>query len=407
MCTDPEKVFRFDLFTGKDSGKSTSYIIERYDANKGTWKEIDGEDKHNNDSRYNTRRCVAPGDYRLTIETGGDTCYEGYLKGDKEFGKTCGSGEYYVTLPDSQLQASDPVPPPTPPPSPRPTPRPTPQPTPQPVSTSSVEISGRMADCANDEHLFQMEIKLDKYGSETTWALMNAKGNVLMRNSRTYGANDYEKKEICLPEAAGYVLHLSDEFGDGICCNEGNGFYKAFVDGVKIFEGGKYIWKDGGKTHEHKRYGKSYVPLNWSGGLKESARQWANELLKSCGQGLYHEKQSKYGENLAANVGSGSWGAMKDADDIVKRFVEDEADKDWPANAHLTQCLWRASKYVGCYDAEKDMGDGKMCRVQVCRYARAGNCDMHNFNDSKRMDAVMQDSSNCGQECPPEGCGIF
>lgn len=249
ICNDPEKVFRFDLFTGKDSGKSTSYIIESYNAQKGSWKEIDGEDKHNNDSRYNTRRCVEPGDYRLTIETGGDTCYDAYLLGKNEF-SSCGDGTFTVTLRDSQLQASDPVPPPTPPPSPRPTPRPTPQPTPQPVSTSSVEISGRMADCANDEHLFQMEIKLDKYGSETTWALMNAKGNVLMRNSRTYGANDYEKKEICLPEAAGYVLHLWDEFGDGICCNEGSGYYKAFVDGVKIFEGGKYIWKDGGKTHE-------------------------------------------------------------------------------------------------------------------------------------------------------------
>ena len=149
------------------------------------------------------------------------------------------------------------------------------------------------------------------------------------------------------------------------------------------------------------------MPLNWSEGLKESSRGWANQLLKSCGQGLYHEKQSKYGENLASNLGSGSWGAMKHADDIVKRFVENEANKDWPANAHLTQCLWRATKYVGCWDAEKDMGDGKTCRVQVCRYARAGNCDMHKFtNDPKRMNAVMQDSSNCGQECPPEGCSV-
>ena len=254
ICNDPEKVFRFDLFTGKDSGKSTSYIIESYNAQKGSWKEIDGEDKHNNDSRYNTRRCVAPGDYRLTIETGDDTCYDAYLLGKKEF-SSCGDGAFTVALGDSQLQASDPVPPPTPPPSPRPTPsptrRPTPQPTPQPVSTSSsVEISGRMADCANDEHLFTMKIQLDKYGFETTWKLTNAKGNVLMRNSRTYSAGDYEEKSICLPEAAGYKLQVNDEFGDGICCNEGKGWYRGFVDGAKIIEGGEYIWKDGGKTHE-------------------------------------------------------------------------------------------------------------------------------------------------------------
>ena len=71
-----------------------------------------------------------------------------------------------------------------------------------------------------------------------------------MKNSRTYSANDYEKKEICLPEDSGYVLHVTDDFGDGICCQEGNGFYKGFVDGNKIIEGGEYIWKDGGKTHE-------------------------------------------------------------------------------------------------------------------------------------------------------------
>ena len=149
------------------------------------------------------------------------------------------------------------------------------------------------------------------------------------------------------------------------------------------------------------------MPLNWSEGLKESSRGWANTLLKTCGQSLYHEKQSKWGENLAANVGQGSWGAMKSTEDVMTRFVENEADKDWPKNAHFTAALWRATKYVGCWDAEKDMGGGKMCRVQVCRYSRAGNCDMHKFNDGSSkwwMDAVMQDSSNCGAECPPDGC---
>jgi hypothetical protein len=37
--------------------------------------------------------------------------------------------------------------------------------------------------------------------------------------------------------------------------------------------------------------------------------------------------------------------------------------------------LWRASKYLGCAESERDYNGGK-CRVQVCRYAKAGNCDM-------------------------------
>ena len=30
---------------------------------------------------------------------------------------------------------------------------------------------------------------------------------------------------------------------------------------------------------------------------------------------------------------------------------------------------------MGCGESEKEYNGG-MCRVQVCRYARAGNCDM-------------------------------
>jgi hypothetical protein len=37
--------------------------------------------------------------------------------------------------------------------------------------------------------------------------------------------------------------------------------------------------------------------------------------------------------------------------------------------------LWRSSKYLGCGESEKNYPGGK-CRVQVCRYAKAGNCDM-------------------------------
>ena len=37
--------------------------------------------------------------------------------------------------------------------------------------------------------------------------------------------------------------------------------------------------------------------------------------------------------------------------------------------------LWRASRYLGCAESVKDYQGGK-CRVQVCRYTKAGNCDM-------------------------------
>jgi hypothetical protein len=78
-----------------------------------------------------------------------------------------------------------------------------------------------------------------------------------------------------------------------------------------------------------------------------------------------------YGENLASNLGSGSWGKLREPEDILVRWVEKEVDVGWPKNAHLTQALWRASTHVGCDVASKSWNDG-MCHVQVCRYARPG-----------------------------------
>lgn len=170
-----------------------------------------------------------------------------------------------------------------------------------------------------------------------------------------------------------------------------------------------HFWMRIHTQYRHQKYGKSYVPLKWSTTLKQSAEVWANELLKSsCGSSLYHDPDNhKYGENLASNSGTGSWGEFKSTDTIVSRFVEKEQNLAWPNNAHFTAVLWRPTKFVGCSDVAKSMGDNKTCRVQVCRYATAGNCDMSSFNNGSSnwwMNGVMQDTSRCGAECPDGGC---
>ena len=52
-------------------------------------------------------------------------------------------------------------------------------------------------------------------------------------------------------------------------------------------------------------------------------------------------------------------------------FVEDEANLSYPDNGHLTQILWRATRYVGCADAVRPY-DGGRCHTQVCRYSKPG-----------------------------------
>lgn len=219
---------------------------------------------------------------------------------------------------------------------------------------------------------------------------------------------------FCRLSAGTYKFTINDKFKDGM--NGGNGgSYAGYVAGMRKFGSpdGESEW--GQRVHEfsiatssgaaisstqtvskidmtntdekwlqshntrrkswHTRYGKSYVPLQWSNALKSQARAYAQELLSTCGTPPAHDNTA-YGENLASNYGTGSWGAQKEPDDILVRWVDREADVGWPENAHLTQALWRATKYVGCDVASKSYNGG-MCHTQVCRYARSGESQVH------------------------------
>jgi len=43
--------------------------------------------------------------------------------------------------------------------------------------------------------------------------------------------------------------------------------------------------------------------------------------------------------------------------------------------------LWRPSKYLGCGESVKAYGGGQ-CHIQVCRYAKPGNCGMSTYNST-------------------------
>ena len=79
-----------------------------------------------------------------------------------------------------------------------------------------------------------------------------------------------------------------------------------------------------------------------------------------------------HGENIASHSGTGSWAELRTPDSILTRWVEGEKDLHWPEVGHLTQAIWRATKYVGCAEASKPRVGGGMCHTQVCRYAKPG-----------------------------------
>ncbi|KAK1744461.1 hypothetical protein QTG54_004994 [Skeletonema marinoi] len=371
LCGDDAKVFKVDLTTGND-GSGTSWRFFRYDDSTKKWSRVgigpDGVVAYDGKTRYVQRICVDPATYAFVMrETKGQSfSYSCSFKGSKIFEKESsfsGRKVHYFSYTEENSSS----------------------PTPKPINPN---IGGRLADCNWNERLFTISLQADQYGNEISWILKDQAGNTKLQSSRTYKNFETDTVEACI-SAGAYQLIMMDSYGDGIT---DKGYYRIYIDGVLTFQGGKNYktkthafvfgpqdmtdrdqqWLDSHNTRRetwHRAYGKSFVPLKWSASLKRSSQQWAKELLKTCGQSLYHDPNNKkYGENLASNSGSGSWANVKSTESIVGRFVEWEQDWKWPRNAHLTQVLWRGTDHVGCAEMAKDLGMGRNVMFKLSLY---------------------------------------
>lgn len=72
-----------------------------------------------------------------------------------------------------------------------------------------------------------LTIVLDNYPEETSWEILDSSGVAVASSGGTYAHladGDTVTEYICLP-AGCYTLIMYDVYGDGICCNYGNGSY--------------------------------------------------------------------------------------------------------------------------------------------------------------------------------------
>lgn len=91
---------------------------------------------------------------------------------------------------------------------------------------------------ANPGALTEINITLDNYGDETTWIVADDDGNELFSGGPyNIFSPGLTSEEVCL--AAGcYVFTVMDEYGDGICCNYGDGDYEIVAeDGTVLVDG--------------------------------------------------------------------------------------------------------------------------------------------------------------------------
>ena len=292
--------------------------------------------------------------------------------------------------------------------------------------------------CEDGEELLSIELQGDEFGDDITWELRreyNTGQNSTVEISKgPYGKHPYEYVDLCVPNPSMYTFTIQDVYGDGLCDTDQCGYYKIFLGGRELVHVDRYGYnnthlinvgfdpspsmseRDEQYLHAHNKrrlywhrfYDKPFQALQWSPSLAADSARWATELLSACdNDGIEHEPNVDHGENLAKNLGFvEDFGQLYDPDLIVGRWIDRELTWPYPANAHLTQALWRASKYMGCGEAEKDWQGGK-CRVQVCRYAKAGNCNMGSFNASEGvnwLEPMLSDTSPCEPSCPFEGC---
>lgn len=88
----------------------------------------------------------------------------------------------------------------------------------------------------------QLEILTDNYGVETTWEIADSLGNILYSGGGSYGNNTLYNYNLCLMENTCYTLTVFDDFGDGMCCSFGNGYFKILdaVNNDTLVLGGQF-----------------------------------------------------------------------------------------------------------------------------------------------------------------------
>ena len=138
----------------------------------------------------------------------------------------CSGQDYYWTCMQSQCGVEPPTAspvPPTPAPVNPPTPAPIVPPTPAPVTAPPT--SAPTMPCPVT---VTVEILTDNYPGETTWTVTDNAG-VLKGSGGPYpSSGTLYTAEVCV-EDENVSFHISDSYGDGICCGYGQGSYKVSV----------------------------------------------------------------------------------------------------------------------------------------------------------------------------------
>lgn len=88
-----------------------------------------------------------------------------------------------------------------------------------------------------NQEKIRIYVNPDKYPTEISWDLINAGGDTLAKG-KTFGDT------VCVATNQCLKFTMRDQFGDGICCNNGEGSYQLFFGNNLVAQGGAYTQKE-------------------------------------------------------------------------------------------------------------------------------------------------------------------
>jgi hypothetical protein len=105
----------------------------------------------------------------------------------------------------------------------------------------SNNVSIGTANVPSNASAAQITIHTDDYPSETSIEVVDSEGNTLL-NEDSFSSNDEDYIfDLCLSLDSCYTFTINDEYGDGICCGAGQGFYEITgANGNLIASGGDF-----------------------------------------------------------------------------------------------------------------------------------------------------------------------
>lgn len=84
-----------------------------------------------------------------------------------------------------------------------------------------------------------LSLQTDNYPAETHWEIINDNGDIVASGGGFSGQNTLYEELICLSPGC-YQFNIYDSFGDGICCDYGNGFFELTDNEDLLIQGGDF-----------------------------------------------------------------------------------------------------------------------------------------------------------------------